>query len=405
MNVGKYKGFLLPVFFLPILALSFPGRVPGYAEVATNSYLDGARRAPTATPRVQVQFLNLPMRFEANQGQTDPRVNFISRGSGYTLFLSPAEAALVLKGNGWPNGRKDRPSALKSGNEVPSRTAPRLFSVLRMKLVGATPSAEATGLEELPGNSNYFMGSDPSQWHAAIPSYKKVEYKDIYPGIHLIYYGNQRQLEYDFVVAPGADPELINLSFEGCEKVRISEEGDLVIGIAGGGEISFHKPHIYQEVKGIKRPIAGNYRLQPPDSKPSASAPIPLIRRLAFLFENILDRFIASPRPGMSASIKQTVGFQVAAYDRNRPLVIDPTLSYSTYLGGSGDDYGFSIAVDSSGYAYVAGHTASTDFPTTSGAYQTSNKGGSSGYDLFVTKLATDGKSLIYSTYLGGQRG
>ena len=395
-----------PVLFPLILALSFLSPMPGYAEVATNSYPDGAERtslAPTATPRVQAQFLNLPMRFEANHGQTNPKVNFISRGSGYTLFLTPAEAALVLKEHGRSHGVEDRPSALRSGNEVPSRTAPRSLSVLRMKLVGANPSAKAKGLEELPGKTNYFIG-DPSQWRTGIPSYKKVEYRDIYPGIHLIYYGNEHQLEYDFVAAPGADPERITLSFDGCEKVGISEGGDLVIGLAGGGEISFHKPHIYQEVKGIRRPIAGNYRLQPSGFKPSANAPTPLIRGFTSFFKNILGRLIPSLEPGMRAFVKQTVGFQIAAYDRNLPLVIDPTLSYSTYLGGaSGDEYGYSIAVDSSGYAYVSGLTASTNFPTTSGAYQTANNGGgTNGYDIFVTKLATDGKSLVYSTYLGG---
>ena len=161
--------------------------------------------------------------------------------------------------------------------------------------------------------------------------------------------------------------------------MRISEGGDLVIGIAGGGEISFHKPHIYQEAEGIKRPIDGNYRLQPSDFKPLTKASTPLIRRFTFLFKNILGRLIPSLKPRMSALIKQTVGFQIAAYDRNLPLVIDPVvLSYSTYLGGSsGYDYGHSIAVDSTGYAYVTGYTESTDFPTTSGAYQTSYKSSS----------------------------
>jgi hypothetical protein len=432
---------LKTILLFLILAVSCLGcSVPGRMELPTHSYSDDRTDKKAIEPdsishgKVQVNHLNLPMRFEANQGQTNPQVNFISRGSGYILFLTPNEAVLVLKENGRPDGLKDWPSALRSGNEVPSRTAPlegtktqaqrspseaileqsdpqvkrsssetvsakRSFSVLRMKIVGANPSAKVDGLDELPGKSNYFIGSDQSKWSTDIPSYKKVEYRDIYPGIHLIYYGNQRQLEYDFVVTPGADPELITLSFEGCEKMRISEGGDLIISIGGGEEISFHKPHIYQEVEGIKRPIAGNYRLQPSDLELSANAPTPLIRRLTFLFKNIPGRLIPSPKPGMSASIKQTVGFQIAAYDRNLPLVIDPTLSYSTYLGGSGDDIGYSIAVDSTGYAYVTGNTTSTDFPTTSSAYQTSY---GTNTDAFVTKLKTDGTGLIYSTYLGG---
>jgi hypothetical protein len=179
-----------------------------------------------------------------------------------------------------------------------------------------------SGLEELPGKANYFIGSDPAKWRTNIPTYAKVHYRDVYLGIDLLYYGNQRQLEYDFVVAPGADPKKIVLGFEGADKLEIDAQGDLVLHTADG-QIRQKKPLIYQEVDGVRTEIEGSYILKG------------------------ANRF----------------GFTVAAYDVNRPLIIDPVvLSYSTYLGGSGVDQGHGIAVDASGSAYVVGGSGSTDF-------------------------------------------
>ena len=275
--------------------------------------------------------------------------------SGYSLFLTPTEAVLALR-------RGSASSRPRNGNGSPrnaeAKEAPAAPpAVVRMKLVGANPSPRVSGLEELPGKSNYFLGNDPDKWRTNVPHYAKVSYKDVYPGVDLVYYGNQRQLEYDLVVRPGADPDTIALSFEGVEGLRIDTQGDLVLDTSSG-EIRQHKPLVYQEVDGVRREIAGAYAL----------------------------------------NSERKVGFQVAAYDAGQPLIIDPVLSYSTYLGGSGSDRGFGIAVDASGNAYVTGLTASTDFPTAS-PIQAAFGGR---FDAFVTKLNAAGNALVYSTYLGG---
>src|SRR5438093_239317 len=285
--------------------------------------------------RVSEAYGKLPLYFEANKGQTDEQVRFLARGSRSTLFLTPSEAVLVF-----------------THREV-SRT------VLRMIFIGANPEPSVVGAEELPGKANYFIGSDPANWRTDVPTYAKVRYKNVYPGIDLIYYGNQRQLEYDFVVSPGADPRRIRLGFHGADKLEVDAQGDLVLHTATG-VIRQRKPVIYQEVEGARREIAGGYVLEG----------------------------------------ARRVGFRVAAYDAHRPLVIDPALFYSTYLGGSDSDEGFAIAVDTAGNAYVTGSTFSIDFPTTQGAFQTTLVGFHG--VAFVTKLNSTGSGLVYSTYLGG---
>jgi hypothetical protein len=278
----------------------------------------------------------LPLHFEAVQDPAEPRVKFFSRGSGFTLYLAAAEAVL----------------SLARGEQG---------AVLRMRLVGANPDPQVRGLDELPGKANYFVG-EPSRWRADVPLFRKILYEQVYPGIDLVYYGNQRQLEYDFIVHPGADPERIDILFEGSREIRVSETGDLVVRVTEEDEVGFHRPIIYQERGGKRTPVNGSYRI----------------------------------------SDRGRAGFAVAAYDREIPLVIDPILNYSTYLGGAGAtiEQAFSIAVDSAGCAYVTGNTSSSTFPTTSGAYQTSFKAGT--YDAFVTKLNAAGTGLIYSTYVGG---
>jgi hypothetical protein len=293
----------------------------------------GSPAAAAAQARVSEAYGKLPLHFEANRGQTHDDVRFLSRGPGYGLYLTAGETVLVL---GRPN-----PDA-----------------VVRMSLAGAAPKPRITGLEELPGKANYFIGNDPAKWQTNVPTYAKVQYRDVYPGIDLVYYGNQRQLEYDFVVAPGADPQRIVLDFKGVERLEIDAQGELVMHAAGGA-LRQHKPVIYQDIDGIRREIAGRYVMK---------------------------------------SAHQ-VGFEVAAYDKTQQLVIDPVLSYSTYLGGSGLEEGWSIAVDTTGSAYVAGNTESANFPTSAGALDTT-LGGSS--DIFVTKLNATGTALVYSTYLGG---
>jgi beta-propeller repeat-containing protein len=296
----------------------------------------------------------LPLGFEANQGQTDARVKFLSRGAGYTLFLTRDEAVLAFSGK---KASPDKSKIAGAVDTLPSTmAAAEAASVLRMKLVRANPAAKVTGVDELPGRSNYFIGNDPKKWQTNVPTYAKVKYKNIYSSIDLIYYGNQRQFEYDFVVAPGADPHRIAFDVSGAKRISGDDRGDLVLQTAVG-EIRWRKPIVYQEKNGTRQEIAARYVVKH----------------------------------------KNRVQFEVADYDLRRPLFIDP-LVYSTYLGGRGDDAGYGIAVDKSGNAYVTGTTASTNFPTKN-ALHGSNAGG---YDAFVAKLNPTGSALVYSTYLGG---
>ena len=303
-----------------------------------------ASPSPTSSIK-QPAFFNTPLHFEANEGQTDRQVKFLSRGSGYGLYLTPQEAVLAL--------RKPKPSGSEQETE---ETSPD-FAVLRMRLVGANATPELTGDNLLPGKVNYFIGNDPAKWRTQIPTYGKIRYDNVYPGIDLLYYGNQRQLEYDFIVAPGEDPAQIAMAFEGTERLELdTQTGDLVLQTASG-EVRQRKPLIYQEGEGDRQIIEGQYVIKDDTH----------------------------------------VSFQVAAYDTTQPLIIDPILVFSTYLGGSGTDEGHGIVVDGRGQVYVTGETGSADFPTVN-PFQTTLDGG----DAYIAKLTADGSTLIYSTFLGG---
>ena len=246
-----------------------------------------------AAGKVAAAYGDLPLSFEANRGQTSDQVRFLSRGSGYGLFLTPTEAVLALSG-----------SAAEPRGDARAKN-PAKESVLRLRLAGADPAAQVTGRDELRAKSHYFIGKDPKAWRTNVPHYAKVHYQGVYPGIDLVFYGTEAgQLEYDFVVAPGADPGNIVLGIEGADRLEIDARGDLVLHLAGG-EVRFLKPFIYQEVDGIRQAISGRYTLKG-------------------------DR----------------IGFQMAAYDLGRPLVIDPVLAYSTYLGGSDVEEAHGIAVN-----------------------------------------------------------
>ncbi len=244
-----------------------------------------------------------------------------------------------------------------------------------MTLAGANPKATVTGLDELPGKSNYFIGNDPAKWRTNVPTYAKVKYQNVYRGIDLVYYGNPQQLEYDFVVAPGADPKAISLdvaairsSLDGgrTAPLRIDANGDLVIP-AGEDEVRLHKPVVYQAA--VNQGAEGSAR-------------------------HFVDgHYVVKGR--------NRVSFEVASYDPGKTLVIDPVLVYSTYVGGSNYDQGEGIAVDSAGNAYVTGYTASPDFPTANPLQTVSGGNG----DVFVAKLNPAGSALVYSTYLGGSNG
>jgi hypothetical protein len=299
---------------------------------------------PTDTTNPAVANYMRPLSFESNQGQTDKRVDFLARGTGYSLFLSQAEAVIVLQ-RGAPAKRDSH-----------SRPTPGSSATVRMRPAGGNTSAKVDALGELPGKSNYFVGSVPERWHTGISNYAKVRYREVYPGVDMIYYGNQRQLEYDFVVSAGADPSRISLGFQSASKAELDPEGGVVMHTAAG-DLRWHKPIAYQEVDGRRKLVACAY------------------------MRSGTDR----------------LGFTVGTYDRSKPLIIDPVLEYSTYLGGSGDDSGVRITVDAHGNAYVTGLVTSADFPVKN-AFQ--NSGG----HAFVTKFDTFG-NLVYSTYLGGTTG
>jgi hypothetical protein len=277
------------------------------------------------------------MAFEVNAGQTDPSIDFIARGYGYTLLLTATDVALSL---------------------VAPRGDGRINAILQMTLVGANPYALKSGLEGLPGKVNYFLGNDSAAWRRDIATYAKVGYRDVYPGVDLVYYGNQRRLEYDFVVAPGADPHIITLEFAGANDLSVDAQGDLVLRSAGSAVLQLHKPFVYQERDGIRQEVSAAYELA-----------------------------------------GRQVSFAIGAYDSALPLVIDPVLVYATRLGGGDVDIGYAIAADTAGNIYVTGETSSTDFPVA----KPSQKAYGGATDVFVAKLSADGAQLIYSTYLGGR--
>jgi hypothetical protein len=309
--------------------------------------------APDAATHARIarEYGQLPLAFELNQGQSDARVRFLARGAGYSLFLTADEAVLALR----PAGQR-----AESASDRPARTDTRPVTpaIVRLGLAGANPMPAVEGLDPQPGRSHYLIGNDPGRWQRDVARFGKVKYHQVYPGVDVVYYGNQHQLEYDFIVAPGVDPGQIQLVPSGVEALHLDAQGNLVLETAQGDVIQ-HKPVVYQDVDGERLPIDGRYAL--------------------------LD--------------KQRVGFAIGRYDARLPLVIDPVLGYSTYLGGNDQDYGQGIAVDASGNAYVIGTTFSTNFPMAN-ARQPASGGGMS--DVFVSKLNASGNALVYSTYLGG---
>ena len=335
-----------------------------------------------AIATLQPTYGKLPLSFEANQGQWHSDVQFVTRGGGHTLFLTPNEAVLSVRTAVVKDERnRDRFTQHKPFDSH----SPTSQSVVRMTFAGADAKAEMVGLEPLPGIVNYFIGDDPTKWRTNIPTYQKVEYKNLYAGIDLVYYGNQGQLEYDLVVTPGADPTQIMLAFDGTEQITVDEQGDLLLtlqqfpteraeGLAP--TLHLHKPVVYQQdEQGEKHLLTGTYVFKP-----------------------------ATDHKAVALHSKETplVAFHVAPYDASKPLIIDPVLSWATYLGRSGDDRGMGIAIDIAGNAYVTGSTDApgSSFPGTDGSLIQSTLSGV--YDAYVTKLNATGTAIIYSTYLGG---
>jgi photosystem II stability/assembly factor-like uncharacterized protein len=326
----------------------------GGAEFAGSP--DLSTSAGVVATRAGENYGKLALSFEANAGQFDSRVRFVSRGQGYDLFLTSDEAVLTLA------GRTNKASEGKGAAGERAAAMAAGGAVLRMKLMGANGAPKIEGLDELEGQVNYFVGSDPAKWQTGVALYSKVQYKDVYRGIDLVYYGNQSQLEYDFVVAPGSDPRVIKLRFEGTERLAVNPAGELTLGIPGG-EISMHRPIIFQQADdGTRRKVEGRYAIKS----------------------------------------RTEVGFEIEDFDASRPLIIDPILSYATYLGANFSETAYGIAVDAAGHAYVTGTTGSSAFPVTGTTFVPNN--GSSSH-AFVTKLNPAGSALVYSTYVGGSRG
>lgn len=315
------------------------------------------------------------LRFEKNQGQTDAAVKFLARGPGYTLFLTADEAVLQMQ-SGVRSGKlmdSRYQQALSEKHGLIEPNAPTTSSVLRLNLVGAQPARQITEQEPLRSQSQYFTQVRAGATGITAQHFARVLYREIYPGIDVAYYGKEQRLEYDFLVAPGADPRQIVLQFSGAETIALAENGDLVLRLPAG-ELRQPRPVVYQEVDGIRRTIAGQYVL---------------------LGET-------KAQHGQPADAAYTVGFSLGAYDTTLPLVIDPELNYASYLGTAGRETGDTIAVDATGKIIVAGVTTSVGFPIKN-PYQNNYRGGPS--DIYISRFdptASGPASFLSSTFLGG---
>jgi hypothetical protein len=331
-------------------AVLWPASVAAQRQRAASSSVAAHNSVATG-----VAYAKVPLSFEANVGQTDPRVKYVAHGDGYNLFLTPGEAVLSLDRAAKRESLKTTLALHRKAKARPVNTAP---TVLRLQLLGANEHTSLTGLERLPGQTNYLTGSDPRLWRTNVPNYTRVKYDQVYPGVDLFFYGHDQQLEYDFVVAPGADPKAITFNVAGVDRLEVNDAGDLLL-IAAREQVRQRKPVIYQEVNGARKIVAGKYVVKG----------------------------------------NHQFGFQIGEYDPTKPLIIDPVIDYSTLLSGSGADQGTAIAADSEGFVYITGMTDSLNFPTTAGAFSRTS---SIGKDVFVSKLNPSGTALAYSTYLGG---
>jgi hypothetical protein len=361
---------------------------------------------------------HLPLTFEANEGQSDERVKFLSQGNGFSLFMTSRETVMVLN----PDQRKDDQNQTSGKKHYSVGSSP---SIIKTSFEGASPDVRVTGMEQLAKRTNYFIGNNPDKWRTDVLSYGRVKYEGLYPGIDAVYYGNEGQLEYDLIVAPGANPGDIKLNFEGARKIRIVD-GDLVLKLKHG-EIIQRKPIAYQNMAGTRRDVACDYRIigrhQVALSLGKYDANQPLVIDPVFIYSTYLGGSAAETGRGIavdgsgnayvigwttSTNFPTASPFQAALNGAGPDIFISKMnasgtgLVYSTYLGGSGDDYGIGIALDSSGNVYLTGYTNSTNFPTSNPFQSTCNNCSSSSYDAFVTKLNPTGSALVYSTYLGG---
>jgi hypothetical protein len=362
-------------FFPVLLAATLSTALAAVTACAAEPHLPPKLARQKASAQIQARVRQAlrrqPLGFEANTGQFDREVRFTSRDRAHALFLTTTGAVLALH-----TSRQQSPGLTRQGSPLENgeRTS---IAVANLKLIGSNPAPKIFGADELSGKANYILGNNPAHWHKNLPLYARVHYAAIYPGVDLVFYGNGGRLEYDFIVSPGADPSAISFTFASGTKsgslhrepsLRLEPNGDLSLTTTAG-DVRLHRPVIYQEQNGEKHTIPGGYKLKADGS----------------------------------------IGFRLARFDATRPLVIDPVLSFSTFLGGSGVESATAIALDSFDNIYVAGTTSSSNFPVTAGGFQqtladdvTHCTTSQECTDAFVSKLSPDGTTLIYSTYLGG---
>ena len=305
--------------------------------------------------QVQAKFASLPVAFERNDGQTDPEIRYMARGQGYKLYLTSSEAIFTLHKRG---EYSDVRAMLEHKRLGPSRVQKILqhqkrlnvnsseVSVLHLKHLGSNPAAQIASADPVPGKVNYFIGNDPSRWRSSVPLFGRVSYQNLYPGIDLAFHGSGKQLEFDYLISPGADPRAIALGFQGAENVRTNGAGDLVL-TTPAGPIKMLRPTAYQEKDGARRMVAARFEVKN----------------------------------------GRRVDFSLGPYDHTRELIIDPTVTYSTYFGGDFADYGLSIVSDANGNSFVAGSTDS-DSGTIPGTLSGTVNGT---FDIFVTEINSAG--------------
>jgi hypothetical protein len=353
------RGLVILCFFVHISSALPQGRLSAQTKQSS-----GTTSTPASTPRdrqIAGSAIHMPLFFEANEGQTDPSVRYLTRSNGYTMFLTPTETVLVEGKTIAKNGDKFDAGSTLFWKDAKASSQ----SVLRMELLGANSAPEFRGLEELPGKVNYLIGKDPEKWRSSVPLYSQVQVGKVYPGVDLLFHGDEQQLEYDFIVSPGADPSQIGFRVSGAKKIEIDSDGDLVLHTASS-DFRMRKPVIYQTDDSGRRAVKGGFVL----------------------------------------NAKNQVTFDLGPYDRSQTLVIDPAINYATFLGGAATELSESLVVDSSTpgapKVYVTG--ASDDITTFPEA-NTRIGNPTASINVYIAEIdpkKTGSGSLVYLSFIGG---
>jgi hypothetical protein len=363
--VSKRRIIALASCLAAIVAVALLVLSPAHRSVHANSAAKPVVQSPVAqsnpaTPparaHLQASFAALPLAFEQNQGQTDAQVKYMARGSGYGLFLTNSDAVFAFHAKNPASDLPQRGRHSAAANAA-RRQQPQSDAIVRMQLLNGDSHAQIAAVDPLPGKTNYYIGNNPKNWHSNVPQFARVNYKNVYPGIDLAYYGQQSKLEFDFILAPGSSPAPIHLAFTGAQHVSTDGAGNLVVS-SRLGNVTLHKPVAYQQQNGERQLVDASFSLK----------------------------------------ANNEVSFNLGKYDPNRELVIDPSLTYATYLGGGQEDEVFAIAKDGSNNIYVTGESDSTSgWPSSAGGNVISGHN----FDVFVTKLTSTG-AMSYTTFVGG---